>query len=244
MPHRELLEDARAHYPDAGTLRVNVTPELLLPAQEHLVGVNRFDDPDGRVAVRYTATQLITCLKETMARLRPSPDAEARLAAIIGVDDDDTAWDAADTAAVGDWLASQRVGTVRVLDTGTFLEIENGVLLVELDKHDRVRAAVVALDPAGRLDTGLIRVGGPLGRAISQAVGSAVREWIPTALGIGYHSRLATNEACWAIWESTNVHVTSVQLSPEDAQHRDTVREVAALFEIALPADWDSDPTD
>jgi hypothetical protein len=112
-------------------------------------------------------------------------------------------------------------------------------VLVALDKHPNVRAAVRALDPAGHLDTGLVRLGGPHGRAISQALGTAVREWMSDALGIGYRSRLATDEACWAIWETTRVAVAAAPLTPSDPQHRDAVRRVAATFEIELPDRWD-----
>ena len=205
MLERERFERAHAHYPDAGTLRVHPTPESLLPAEVAIPGENRFDDPEGRVAVRYTASQLITCLKETMARLRPSADAEARLAAISGTDADDIDWEPRDTSAVGDWLGKRRVGTVRVLDTGGFVDVESDILLVELDKHPDVRAAVLALDPAGHLDTGLVRLGGSHGRAI---------------------------------WETTNVEVTTVPLTPSDAQHLEAVRRIAATFEIDLPHSW------
>jgi hypothetical protein len=154
------------------------------------------------------------------------------------VEADGIDWGLSDTSALRDWLAKQRVGTVRVLDTGGFVDVENDAVQVNLDKHPTVRSAVRALDPAGHLDTGLARLGGSHGRAISQAVGTAVREWISDALGIGYHSRLATDEVCWAIWETTTVDVTSVALSPSDVQHRDTVRRVAATFEIDLPDNW------
>jgi hypothetical protein len=84
-----------------------------------------------------------------------------------------------------------------------------------------------------------LRLGGVrLGVPISQAVGVAVREWVPEALGIGYRSRFATNEPCWAIWETTTVDVTSVPLSPSDPQHLEAVRAVASDFEIVLPAGW------
>jgi hypothetical protein len=99
----ERLERTHARYPDAGTLRVHPTPESLLPADPEMPGENRFDDPDGHVAVRYTASQLITCLKETMARLRPNEDAEGRLAVIEGVEDGDIDRERGDSSAVGDW---------------------------------------------------------------------------------------------------------------------------------------------
>lgn len=229
---------AHAPYPSAGTLRVHPAPEVLLPPEPDRPGLNRFDDPDGRIGVRYTATRLIGCLRETLARFRPSPSTEAVLAAIDGVGPDDLDPPEGDTRAVADWLDAQRVGTVRVTSVGPFIDVERDELLVGLDKHPRVRAALSALDPAARLDVAWIRLGGTIGRPVSQAVGVAVREWIPQALGIGYHSRLATDEPCWAIWERTVVSVMSVALDPADAIHRDSVRTVAAAYEIHLPAVW------
>ncbi len=215
-------------------------PALLLPAEPEVPGRNRFDDPEGRVAVRYTATQLLTCLKETMARFRPNTEAEALLGSIEGVEPGDVEWDATDTTAVSEWLAAQQVGTVRVVSPGVFVDVENDRALVALDKHPTVRSAVELLDPSGHLDTGLVRLGGRHGRRISQAVGTAVREWLPAALGVGYHSRLATDEACWAIWQETNVDISSAPLDPQNEQHREAVNRVAALFEIELPPDWDT----
>jgi len=229
-----------APYPGAGTLRVHPDPAWLPhpPDDPSAPGQNRFDDPRGRVAVRYTATRLLGCLYETMARFRPSAAAEAILQSVDGIEDGDVDWPADDVTALGDWLDRQKVGTVRVLDTGIFVDIEQPDVLVQLDKHPLVRAAVEALDPAGRLDIGFIRLGGvQLGRPISQAVGVAVRDWMPKALGIAYTSRLA-DEPCWALWSSTRVEISSVRLDPSDPLHEEAVRHVARTFEISLPDHW------
>jgi hypothetical protein len=230
---------AHAAYPSAGTLRVHPAPEVLLPPEPERPGLNRFDDPDGRTGVRYTATRLIGCLRETMARFRPSPTAEATLAAITGIDEDDYEPHREDTEGIADWLAVQRVGTVRATSLGPFIDVERDELLVALDKHPNVRAALAALDPAARLDIAWVRLGGTIGRPVSQAVGVAIREWIADALGIGYRSRLATDEPCWAIWDTTSVVVTSVVLDPSDPLHRNAVRTVATAYEITLPSSWE-----
>ncbi|HEX9711279.1 MAG TPA: hypothetical protein VGB52_01860 [Actinomycetota bacterium] len=235
----EVLASSHALYPDAGTLRVHPAPEALAPAEPDRPGRSRFDDPEGLVAVRYTATRLIACLLETMSRFRRQAEAEAILADIEGLEEDDLEWPADDAQALTEWLDIQRVGTVRVLATGVFLDVEAPALLVQLDKHPRVRDAVAALDAAAHLDVALMRLGGiELGRPISQAVGVAVREWIPDALGVGYHSRFATDEPCWAVWETTAVAVESVHLNPSDPQHRAAVQSAAATFELTLPAQW------
>lgn len=235
-----LDDHAGAPYPGAGTLRVDPDPAWLppLPDDPSAPGPNRFDDPEGRVAVRYTATRLQGCLFETMARFRLSPAAEAVLESVEGIDGGDVDWPSDDPNAVADWLERQQVGTVRVLDTGVFVDIEEPEVLVQLDKHPLVRVAVERLDPAGRLDTGLIRLGGlRLGRPISQAVGVAIRDWMPNALGIAYTSRLA-EEPCWAIWATTRADITVSRLDSSDPLHRDAVRHVARTFEITLPDQW------
>jgi hypothetical protein len=174
-----------------------------------------------------------------MSRFRPSTSAEAALDAVAGIEDGDVEWDRDDASGFGDWLSMQRVGTVRVKDVGTFIDVEVPAVLTQLDKHPRVRSAVAALDAAAHLDVGLLRLGGiQLGRPISQAVGVAIREWMPDGLGVGYRSRFASDEPCWAIWHTTSVDVESVPLSPGDPHHVEAVKSVAAEFEIVLPAGW------
>jgi hypothetical protein len=147
-------------------------------------------------------------------------------------------WSADDVTPISDWLDRQQVRTVRVLDAGIFVDIEEPDVLVQLDKHPLVRAAGEELDPAGRLDISFVRLGGlRLGRPVSQAIGVAVRDWIPSALGIAYTSRLA-DEPCWAIWGTTRTDITNVPLDLADPQHREAVRHVAQTFEIALPETW------
>lgn len=224
--------------PRAGTLRLHPQPDALARPEPDRPGQNRFDDPQGQVAVRYTATRLVGCLRETMARFRTSPQAEAILAAVGGVDPVDVDAERDDSDAIALWLRAQRVGTVRVLDVGTFVDVEHAAALVALEKHPAVRAAVEELDRSARLDVAYLRLGGHLGRPVSQSVGVAVREWLPEALGIGYRSRLATDEPCWAIWERVTVDITSTPLDPANPQHREAVRAVVAGYEIGLPAGW------
>ncbi len=238
MDPEQLIASSATPYPGAGTLRVHPQPDALPHPEPERPGLNRFDDPQGLVAIRYTATRLIGCLRETLARFRPDSEAESFLAAITGIDTDDLDPEARDSSGVGDWLSMQRVGTVRVLNVGSFIDIEQPSALVALDKHPVVRATIETLDRSGHLDIGLLRLGGRIGRPVSQGVGLAVREWLPQVLGIGYRSRLATDEPCWAIWGNVTVDVGSVALDPDDPQHRDAIRSVAAEFEIDLPNRW------
>jgi len=233
-----LIAACATPYPGAGTLRLHPQPELLARADPTLPGRNRFDDPAGHIAVRYSATRLSGCLRETLARFRPSHSAEALLQAVDGINEDDLDPQADDPAAIADWLAVQRIGTIRLVQTGEFVDVERDAALIALDKHPDVRAAVDGLDPGARLDVAYLRLGGRIGRPVSQAVGTAVREWMPDALGIGYRSRLATDEPCWATWDSVDVAITSEPLDPSNPRHREAVRSTAAAYEIMLPPDW------
>src|SRR5947209_4668690 len=135
MLEPEQVAAAQAVYPSAGTLRVHPHPEQLLSPEPERPGLNRFDDPDGRVAVRYCATRLIGCFRETLARFRPNPTAEATLASVDGIEPGDLDWDMTDPQPIAEWLAVQRVGTVRVTAVGPIVDIEQDALLVALDKH-------------------------------------------------------------------------------------------------------------
>jgi hypothetical protein len=197
--------------------------------------------------VRYAADTLNGCLVETMAGFRHQSEAEDVLASIEGVDADDPGESSfMDPAlAVGEWLRAQRIGALRVTSPHpALLDVEAPELLDALDKHPQVRDALAMsglgtpLDPA-RLDAGIIRLGGPVGRPITQAASRAVYDWIPDADGLAYWSRLDASERCWAIYDHVPVTATVVELDPNDAEHRTAVRRVAARFEIQLPDDWE-----
>ncbi len=165
----------------------------------------------------YTAENLRGCLVETMARFRPNSDAEALLAAVEFVDlDDDPEMPA--VQAVADWLAEQRVGRVTVVTPQPLLvDIESADLLIDLDLHPLIRAAIENSPLSDgafpvRLDAGLIRLGGDVGRPITQAV----------SRGCGH----------------VPVDVVIADLSADDPQHRAAVRDVAALLKVPLPPAW------
>ncbi len=123
------------------------------------------------------------------------------------------------------------------------MDIEQPALLDQLDKHPQVRAALEAsglgtpLDPA-RLDAAIVRLGGPIGRPITQAVSRAVYEWAASVDGIGYWSRLDPSERCWAVYDHVPVSVSVTLLDPANPEHRAAVRSVAHRFEINLPQRW------
>lgn len=232
--------------PTDGAVRVHPEPAALPRLRHEGPGRNRFDDPLAGFVVRYAADTLHGCLIETLARFRPHPDTEALLRDIEGVDDDPGEPIYADPPlGLADWLAAQQVGHLQITSpTPQLVDIEEPALLDQLDKHPQVRAALDAsglgtpLDPA-RLDAAIIRLGGPVGRPITQAASRAVYEWVPGVDGIGYWSRLDSAERCWAIYDHVPVDVTVTALDPANHEHRDTVRSVAHRFEITLPPQWD-----
>jgi hypothetical protein len=238
---------ATLYLPGDGAVRLHPEPAALPRLRHEGPGRNRFDDPLASFVVRYAADTLHGCLVETLARFRPHPDTEALLRDIEGVDDSDPGEPiyAEPPLGLADWLTPQQFGRLQITSPAPHLvDIEEPALLDRLDKHPQVRAALDAsglgtpLDPA-RLDAAIIRLGGPVGRPITQAASRAVYEWVPGVDGIGYWSRLDADERCWAIYDHVPVNVTVTPLDPANHEHRDTVRAVARRFEISLPPQWD-----
>jgi hypothetical protein len=114
---------------------------------------------------------------------------------------------------------------------------------VELDRHPLVRQAIDT-SPLARgadlvhLDAALIRLGGHVGRPITQAASRALREWYPAVDGIANWSRIDSAERCWAIYDHVPVDVTIIDLSAEVLEHGQAVTEVAELLGIPLPPPW------
>lgn len=235
-------EYAQRPFPEAGAWRVHPNAGAVPRLSHDGRGLNRYDDPLGRYAVRYVAESLTGALLETMARFRPAPEAEAVLAEIEDVPAAaDEHLDPVD--GLRDWLAVQQVGRVALALRAPLLDVHDPVLLRDLDKHPLVRAALeesglgTPLNPA-RLDEGVVRLGGPLGRPVTQALGRAVREWLPAVAGLAYRSRLDDQEWCWALWEDTDVEVRVEPLSAAHRHHRRAVRRAAQLLEIHIPSGW------
>jgi hypothetical protein len=237
------------HYPEAGTLRVSRSPEHLPGPLKSggddpaIAAGSRFDDPLREFLVRYTATNLRGCLVQTMARFRPSPDAEVVLAAIRGIDDDDL--EPNPVVGLADWFDRQKVGRVRICDpTVGIIDVDVAATLVDLDKHPLVRQTLEASPlstalVAARLDESVVRLPGEIGRPITQAVSRAIFEWQPDVGVLGYWSRLDGSERCWAIFDRCPVEVTVLSpLSPDEPEHLDGVHSVASLYEINLPDAW------
>jgi hypothetical protein len=230
-----------APIPAEGALRVHPDPSHL-PRLRSEPGRNRFDDPERAFSVRYAAATLRGCLIETMARFRPDPVTEAALADVDGIEAGDVEHP---DPAVGleDWLAAQKVALLHPYQCEpVLLDVEDADLLVLLNKHPLVRGALdrsglgTRLSPV-HLDAGIVRLGGPLGRPITQAMARAAKDWLGCD-GLAYRSRLDPDERCWALWEDTSVNFTTFELSPVIDEHRAAVQSVARTFEILLPDSW------
>lgn len=223
-------------------VRVHYNPLYLPTPPLDPPGQHRFDDPRGEYVVRYTGSSVRACLLETMAQFRRQ-DVDATLATVVGIDEDDVEPSPGD--GVGDWLDGQMVATFPIDRERVVMEVNDPALLGELDKHPLVRAAIrdsglgTPLDPQ-HLDEALIRLSGPIGRRITQAVSRAIYEVHPEAEVVAYRSRHDDTETCYALyhrgsaWKNADVR----RLTPAVADDRAAVRSVSSLFEIDLPDRW------
>ncbi len=146
---------------------------------------------------------------------------------------------------VGDWLDEQMVATFPIDRGRVVMEVNEPALLGELDQHPLVRAAIrdsglgTALDPQ-HLDEALIRLSGPIGRRITQAVSRAIYEVHPEAEAVEYRSRHDDTETCYALYHRGSAwdHTYVRRLTPAVADDRAAVRSASSLFEIDLPDRW------
>jgi RES domain len=140
--------------------------------------------------------------------------------------------------------SEQRVGQVTLVTPQPLLvDIEAADLLVDLDTRLLVREAIdnspLRDGPAPvHLDAALMRLGGDVGRPITQAVSRALYELHPEVDGIAYRSRIDPSERCRAIYGHVPVEVSITDLSAENRLHRGTVQEVADLLRVPLPPVW------
>lgn len=88
------------------------------------------------------------------------------------------------------------------------------------------------------VDAGLIRLGGDVGRPITQAVSRALHEQHPEVDGIAYWSRIDSSERCWAIYGHVPVDVAIADLSSDNPQHRAAVQDVATVLKVPIPPAW------
>jgi hypothetical protein len=211
-------------------------------------GRYRFDDPQRQYAVLYVAASLRGALLETMEpRLRQVSRALELMAAVQNASPQDGEADTDHTQGVEAWLGENKQAVLHVTVVDPLIDINDQSLLSALDDDAGVSTAlaeatdlVEAGAPPARLDQGIIRMSGPTGRRITQAVSrAAFTGFSPSIAGLAYRSRLGDEEVCWAIWSVSGVVAASVtSLSPEDPEHRLAVQQAAATLGIPLPESW------
>src|SRR5699024_7679997 len=121
-----------------------------------------------------------------------------------------------------------------------FVDADDAQLWQQVDEHQLMRVAISAADvgESGRpvhLDGGRIRLAGPRGRPITQAVSRAIYERFPYVDGIAYRSRLDSRERCWAIHRHVPVHIDTEPLDPGTGHHRQVVQHAAQVLGLIVP---------
>ncbi len=245
------------HLPAAGVVRLHRDPTAL-PDLGDGPGPNRFDDPrprgsQDRYVMRYAATTLRGCLLESLDWLRVlDGEAAEREAAVIDDIEDSSlpppteAWQ-----ALEDYLTGRHLGVI----TGPGLQlvsINDPALQAELDQAAGVRAlldsqagraALLAVGAAAsrraHLDGAAVRLSSDLGRDLTRAASLALRDRPVPPDGIHYRSRHDDTEDCWALYDHAPVSVQDVQpFSPDDPDHQQAMKDVASLWDLALPPAW------
>lgn len=220
--------------PAEGVWRVHPNP-LTLPERPGPgeVPPNRFDDPLGQYRVRYLATTRKGAFLEVLARFRRSPETVERLQSVRNIVEDSEPL--LQPGRVPErYLAALRAARVTGGGQQCFVDVASPAAQALLDRHPRIRrvletSGLGTADAPAQLDEATIRLGGPHGRPITQAVSRAVFEGT-TASGIRYTSRLDVAEECWAVFEETPLDFRDVRaVIPGDADL------AAAVEALSLP---------
>lgn len=196
---------------------------------------NRFDDPRGEYRVRYLATSRRGAFLEVLARFRRSHETEECLQAVTEVDEDVEFESPA--SAPADFLASLRIVRAHPPSGAEFVDVTSLTSQSRLGHHLTVRQALDASqlgssDQPAQLDEATIRLGGPRGRPITQAVSRVVFEETAAAR-IRYASRVDSDEECWAVFEATPLTFHR----PEPVALNDhELRDAADQLLVALPS--------
>lgn len=233
-------------FPRDGAWRLHHAPSRL-SHRETGSAPDRFDDPKHEYRVRYLATTFRGAALEVLDHFRPNAPAESRLDEIDGIDGIDILQDDPAGSVPENWLSNQRIALAVVAGSATpqFADVTNVDLLASLNERPRVRAklstteARAALGSRARLDEGTIRLVGPVGRAITQAVS---REIYGAGLhGIAYKNRFDDDEQCWAVFDDRlqlSFDVDEPLDNTPDSQHLPSLNEAARIYELTLPPSW------
>lgn len=227
--------------PAEGVWRVHQNP-LALPERPGPgeVSPNRFDDPLGHYRVRYLATTRRGAFLEILARFRRSPEAVDRLRAVRNIAEHSEPL-LGPGRVPQRYVAALRAVRVTAGSQHRFVDVASPRAQALLDRHPRVHRVLEAsglgtADDPPQLDEATIRLSGPRGRPVTQAVSRAVFK-DTSASGIRYTSRLDVAEECWAVFEETPLDfdaVTNVGFEDEDLA---AAAEALSLILAATPQD-------
>jgi hypothetical protein len=248
MPRKPDWEAATIEFPGDGAFRVHRAPTQLRPRDTNTPR-DRFDDPDQIYRVRYLATTLNGALLEVLDHFRLNVATEDQLgrigllpAPVVNILDEELGGSVPEL-----WLSLQRIAHATI-DHGQpiFIDVTNPELLAALNQLPRIRAALrsdivrSAIGPSARVDEGTIRLVGPAGRAITQAVSREVYDAPIHAVGISYISRFSIDERCWAVFDDRiyTQFDPPVPLENTDRLHLTAVNEVAEMYSLILPPNW------
>lgn len=196
---------------------------------------NRFDDPLGEYRVRYFATTRRGAFLEILGWWRTEQQTRARLAAVEDIDE--TVEPPLPDGVTRTFLDALRQAQATVVGASDmFVDVADPETHQTLGRHGRVR---LALDASGlgatgipaQLDEGTIRLGGPRGRLITQAVSRVVFAETEFS-GIRYTSRFDVREECWAVFDS--VHILFSDPEPISLTDPD-LRDAAHILGVRLP---------
>lgn len=200
-------DEARRWTPRGGVWRIHPDPVRLPSRPGHREpSPNRFDDPLGQYRVRYLSTTRRGAFLEVLCVFRRNDEARKRLIGVTNVTDDGCF---EESQVPVDYLQQLKSGRFHVDESCWFADVAAVRLQTILGQQESVREAIDAADlgdfkrPA-QLDEALIRLSGPRGRLITQAVSRVIFEKTEAA-GIRYTSRIDIAEECWAVFESTSV---------------------------------------
>lgn len=217
--------------------RVHQNPEALpnLPSDGE-APPNRFDDPQKKYRVRYLAISKRGSFLEVLARFRTDGATQARLGAVKDVDEKSEP-KITPGAVPRAFLRALKEATGQVADPNhTFVDAVAAETRTALNKHASVRRALKASglgkpESPAELDEATMRLGGPRGRPITQAVSRVVFDETD-AVGICYVSRLDPAEPCWAVFDWVKIKFSKANpINTQDA----SLKSAALTLGLTLP---------
>lgn len=197
---------------------------------------NRFDDPQKKYRVRYLATNKRGAFLEVLARFRTDDETQARLGLVKGTNEK-TEPKITPGAVPRAFLRALRETTGQITNHNhAFVDVAAPETQTTLNKHPDVRRALrqSGLGTQGspaELNEATIRLGGPNGRPITQAVSRIVYNETES-VGIRYTSRLDTAEPCWAVFDWVGLKFSKI--NPINAQDA-SLTSAALSLGLTLP---------